>query len=106
MMIELAKKRFINVDFKIIDILKDELIEADYYVCSGAMNLLQKEEIFIFIEKCFIFSKKGFAFNFLKNDPLTNVNIKDIIEHSKKLTKKVTIKEDYLQNDISIYLEK
>lgn len=105
-MIELAKKRFINVDFKIIDILKDELIEADYYVCSGAMNLLQKEEIFIFIEKCFIFSKKGFAFNFLKNDPLTNVNIKDIIEHSKKLTKKVTIKEDYLQNDISIYLEK
>jgi SAM-dependent methyltransferase len=106
MMIELAQKRFVNINFKVVDILKNELVNSDYYICSGAMNLLSKDEIFIFIKKCFISSNKGFAFNFLKNDPLTKVKIEEIINYSKTLSKKVTIKDDYLQNDVSIYLEK
>lgn len=105
-MITLASKRFLNTSFYIKDIIKDELIFADYYICSGAMNILKKDEIFIFIKKCFEASNIGFVFNFLKNDPLTNVNFLDILHYSKSLSKRVEIKEDYLENDISIFIKK
>ena len=68
--------------------------------------LLKKDEIFIFIKKCFEASNIGFVFNFLKNDPLTNVNFLDILHYSKSLSKRVEIKEDYLENDISIFIKK
>ena len=64
-MITLASKRFLDTNFYIKDIIKDELIFADYYICSGAMNILKKDEIFIFIKKCFEASNIGFVFNFL-----------------------------------------
>ena len=105
-MITLASKRFLNTSFYIKDIIKDELVFADYYICSGAMNILKKDEIFIFIKKCFEASNIGFVFNFLKNDPLTNVNFLDILHYSKSLSKRVEIKEDYLENDISIFIKK
>lgn len=105
-MITLASKRFLDTNFYIKDIIKDELIFADYYICSGAMNILKKDEIFIFIKKCFEASNIGFVFNFLKNDPLTNVNFLDILHYSKSLSKRVEIKEDYLENDISIFIKK
>lgn len=106
MMINLASKRFPNIKFEIKNIILDELTESDYYICSGAMNILTKEEIFIFIKKCFDSSKKAFIFNFLKNDPLTNVKIEEIINFSRNLSKKIKIKEHYLENDVSIFLEK
>ena len=105
-MITLASKRFLDTNFYIKDIIKDELIFADYYICSGAMNILKKDEIFIFIKKCFEASNIGFVFNFLKNDPLTNVNFLDILHYSKSLSKRVEIQEDYLENDISIFIKK
>ena len=105
-MITLASKRFLNTSFYIKDIIKDELVFADYYICSGAMNILKKDEIFIFIKKCFEASNIGFVFNFLKNDPLTNVNFLDILHYSKSLSKRVEIQEDYLENDISIFIKK
>lgn len=106
MMINLAFKRFPNIKFEIKNVILDELIKTDYYVCSGAMNILTKEEIFIFIKKCFDASNKAFIFNFLKNDPLTNIKIEDIIDFSRNLSKKIKIKEHYLENDVSIFLEK
>lgn len=105
-MITLASKRFLNTSFYIKNIIEDELLFADYYICSGAMNILKKDEIFIFIKKCFEASKIGFVFNFLKNDSLTNVNFLDILNYSKSLSKKIEIKENYLENDISIFIKK
>ena len=67
---------------------------------------VNKEEVFLFIKKCFAASKKAFIFNFLKNDPLTTININEIILYCKELTNKIIIKENYLENDITIYLEK
>lgn len=101
-----ASKRFLNTQFIIQDILKDELLDADYYICSGAMNILNKEEVFVFIEKCFAASNKAFIFNFLKNDSLTKIKQSDIIEFCLKLSKSITIEETYLNNDFSIYLKK
>ena len=102
--ITLASKRFLNTSFYIKDIIKDELIFADYYICSGAMNILEKEEVFIFIEKCFESSKVAFISNFLINDPLTKVKIKDILLYCKNLSQNIQIKENYLDNDISILI--
>jgi SAM-dependent methyltransferase len=105
-MITLASKRFIDTEFYVKNILKDKLPLADYYICSGAMNILEKEEVFIFIEKCFESSKVAFIFNFLINDPLTKVNIKDIFLYCKNLSQNIQIKENYLDNDISILIKK
>lgn len=105
-MINLASKRFINLDFYVKNILEDNLFQTDYYICSGAMNILEKEEIFIFIQKCFKASRTAFIFNFLVNDPLTKVKIEDILEFCKQLTSNIEIKENYLDNDITILLKK
>lgn len=105
-MISLASKRFLNTSFKKQNILKDNLDFADYYICSGAMNILDENEVFIFIEKCFYFSIKAFVFNFLKNDNLTKIDKTKVINHCLKLSNKLEIKEDYLSNDFSIYLQK
>ena len=67
-MITLASKRFLNTSFYIKNIIEDELLFADYYICSGAMNILKKDEIFIFIKKCFEASKVGNEIKYLKND--------------------------------------
>jgi SAM-dependent methyltransferase len=105
-MINLASKRFLNTEFKKQDILGEELDFADYYICSGAMNILEEDEVFIFINKCFNNSKKAFVFNFLKNDSLTKVSKTQVVNHCLKLSSKIKIKEDYLSNDFSIYLKK
>lgn len=105
-MINLASKRFPTQNFKVQNILLDNLSKADYYICSGAMNILLEEEVYIFIKRCFEASQKAFIFNFLKNDPLTNIKSKNIIAFCKTLSKKIEIKEHYLENDFSIYMEK
>ena len=105
-MINLASKRFLNTSFEKQDILKDKLNLADYYICSGAMNILEKKEVFVFIEKCFLASKKAFIFNFLKNDSLTKVSKSQVINYCSILSPNMEIKEDYLSNDFSIYLKK
>ncbi|QKF76189.1 class I SAM-dependent methyltransferase [Arcobacter defluvii] len=105
-MINIASKRFENIIFKKQNILIDNLKISDYYVCSGAMNILDKEEVFLFIKKCFEASNKAYAFNFLKNDSLTTIQINEILSFCKTLTNNIEIKEYYLENDISILLKK
>ena len=46
-MISIASKLFPNINFKIKNVLLDKLYVSDYYICSGAMNILNKESILI-----------------------------------------------------------
>ena len=105
-MINLASKRFLETKLFVKNILEDEIPMADFYICSGAMNILKKEEVFVFIEKCFKNSNTAFIFNFLKNDPLTKIKVDDIINFCKSLSNAIKIKGYYLDNDISIFLKK
>lgn len=105
-MIIIARKRFENIDFFILDILKNELYPADYYVCSGAMNILRKQDVWNFIRKCFEISKKGFIFNLLKKDSFNNLNIDDVVNFCHTLSNVVKIKDNYLDNDITIFIDK
>lgn len=104
-MITISKKRFFDVEFKRKDILKDELIEADYYVCSGAMNTLSSFDALVFIKRCFEHSKKGFAFNLLKDKTYNSLKIDDVVEYCSRFCDSVTVKDGYLDNDISFFLK-
>ena len=105
-MVEVASK---NTSQKIIkaDICKDKLVEADYYICSGAMNILDKFETHLFIQNCYNSSKYGFVFNILHGDKesktynyVTTEQIKTIAKYLKIKTVKINV--GYLKNDITI----
>lgn len=104
-MIDLSKQRFPNEKFLVKDVLKDSLPKADYYVCSGAMNILRKKQMFRFIENCLKASNKGFVFNFLKADTLNNVSCEAILNFCNSLGKDAFVKDYYLDNDITIFLK-
>jgi len=105
-MINAASKRFLNTKFVLKNILEDKLPSADYYICSGAMNTLNEDEVLTFIKRSYKASKKGFIFNFLKDDPLSDISINTVLKFCKSICSQIKIKDDYLENDISIYLKK
>lgn len=104
-MVTLSKERFPSEKFMVRDIVKDKLPKADYYICSGAMNILRKKQMFRFIENCLASSNKGFVFNFLKADSLNNVSCEAIIDFCEGLGKEIHIKDYYLDNDITVFLK-
>ncbi len=105
-MIKICKNRFKRDIFLVKDILKHKLITKDYYICSGALNLLEFDEFKLFIKNCFQHSQKAFIFNFLIKKSFTNINPDKIISFCKTLTDKISIKCNYLENDCTIKLEK
>ncbi|MCD6433440.1 MAG: class I SAM-dependent methyltransferase [Sulfurimonas sp.] len=91
----------------IADICKDELPQADYYICSGAMNVLENFETHQFIRNCFMSCEKGFIFNILhgQRDSETYNYISTC--QLKKIAKnlgitKVEFKDGYLEDDITV----
>jgi len=105
-MIGISKKRYPRAHFEIQNVLSDPLFKADYYVCSGAMNILEKNEFYSFIENCYQSCTKGFAFNFLKKDRYTDITKEEIVSFCKNLTPNIQTKDNYLDNDYSIFLQK
>lgn len=90
------------------DVLKDELPKADYYVCSGAMNILTPFETHLFIKKCLDASNKAFVFNLLKGRDKSMVYNYFLPSTIKKIAKKyackVEIIEGYMARDFTVKL--
>nr|WP_321267018.1 class I SAM-dependent methyltransferase [uncultured Sulfurimonas sp.] len=91
----------------IADICKDKIPNASYYICSGAMNVLQDFETYLFMKNCFEASELGFIFNILhgtKNTQTYNYLTKTKIEQiaSDIGVKNIKIKDNYLKNDITV----
>lgn len=89
------------------DITKDTLPLAEYYICSGSMNILSKFETHLFIQNCFKSSHNAFIFNILHGDKQSDiynyVSTKDIYDIAKSLkVKNILIKDDYMSNDITV----
>lgn len=108
-MIKIAKKRYPRTNFKVQNVLTDSLLQSDYYICSGAMNILEKDEFFAFLTLCYKNSIKGFIFNFLKKESYTAIRKEEILEFCVKLSSDVNnirIRDDYLDNDCTIFLQK
>lgn len=105
-MINISKKRFPNQKFYKKNILFDPLFEADYYICSGALNILLYSQVELFIKRCFKYSNKAFVFNYLKHLTFTNISQDDIINICEQYTKNISIKENYLENDFTVIMYK
>jgi len=91
----------------IAEICKDEIPKADYYVCSGALNVLTKFETHQFIHNCYKSSKHGFIFNILygeKESETYNYLTRDEIESIAKELKvnETLFKDGYLKGDMTI----
>ena len=91
----------------IADICKDKLPSADYYVCSGAMNVLNVFETHLFMRNCFESSKRGFIFNILHGEKesetynyFTKKQIKQIA--TRLGVKSMKTEENYLEDDITV----
>lgn len=108
--IEISKQRLPNITFTCRDILRDELIYADWYVASGSLNILNSFDTWMFLEKMLFYSKKGVVFNVLEGDKRSeNFNYQkkeDIIKFVKTKGYKIKIVEAYLPNDISVEIRK
>ncbi|WP_345993043.1 class I SAM-dependent methyltransferase [Sulfurimonas sp. HSL-1716] len=93
-----------------LDACTDELPHADYYLCSGAMNILQKFETYQFIRNCYGASEKGFLFNILEGEDESLVynyfKEKEIRELARQLGAKIEIRKGYLQKDMSVGMYK
>jgi len=105
-MYEIASSRT-GCEIIIADICKDKLPNADFYVCSGAMNVLNSFETHLFIRNCFMASRRGFIFNVLHGDKESEtynyLTISEIQKIGSDLdVNVVTLKDNYLQNDITV----
>ncbi|MEA3352764.1 MAG: class I SAM-dependent methyltransferase [Campylobacterota bacterium] len=105
-MIKISKNRFPALDFYQKNILYEDCPNADYYISSGAMNIMKIDQIEIFITKCFENSNKGFVFNFLKNITFNDVKQDEVIDICSSKTNNLKIKENYLDNDFTIFMVK
>lgn len=108
--IDISKQRIPNASFTCRDILRDELVYADWYVASGSLNILSSFETWLFLEKILFYSKKGVVFNILEGDKKSkNFNYqkkKDIIKFAKQKNYKIRVVQEYLPNDISVEIRK
>jgi SAM-dependent methyltransferase len=96
-----------NSKILLADITKDKLPTMDYYICSGALNILTLFETHQFIVNCYKASKKGFIFNTLygdkKSETYNYLNKEKIKNIAKDLdVKKIIYKKAYLDNDITV----
>jgi len=108
-MVKIAKEKT-GCEIVECDICRDLLPGADYYICSGAMNILSRFDTFLFIRNCYEASKKGFVFNLLmgEDDSLVYNHFfpAELQSFFDELGAKVTIKKGYLQDDFTAFLEK
>lgn len=98
-----------NQKILLADITKNTIPISDYYICSGAMNILQKFETLLFIKNCFHASRYGFIFNILYGDKQSDIynyiSRKKIQEIASNLdVARVEIVDDYMPNDITVGL--
>ncbi len=103
-MVETARTRT-GCEILILDVLTDPLPKADYYLCSGAMNTLTREESDQFIRNCYKACETGFVFNLLKGwntSPIYNFYLpREIKRLGHELNADYQIEEGYLAGDFT-----
>ena len=93
-----------------LDVLTSVLPEADYYLCSGALNILEPFETLLFIKQMLRYAKKGLIFNILKgeNQSLTYNKFmpKDMQKKLSFFDGDIEIIEAYLDDDFTVFMKK
>jgi len=108
-MVEIAREKT-GCEIIECDICRDTLPQADYYICSGAMNILSRFDTYLFIRNCYEACTKGFAFNLLmgEDDSLVYNHFypNELQELFDELGARVSIKKGYLKHDFTAFLKK
>jgi len=108
MVVEACKR--VDCEIRVADVLSDALPQADYYICSGAMNILTRDETYTFIRRCLDASAKGFVFNMLEGKDESMVynyfRPKEIEMFAKELGVSYKMKKGYLPRDFTVLLAK
>lgn len=91
----------------LLDITKEQIPNADYYICSGALNILTSFETQLFIQNCYNSSKYGFIFNVLHGESESQTYNYLSTKSINALAKSLGVKQwrhidSYLQNDITL----
>jgi len=108
-MVEIAKER---TGEKILqcDICRDILPQAEYYLCSGAMNILSRFDTYLFIRNCYEACTKGFVFNLLmgEDDSLVYNHFfpEELQNLFDKLGAEVSVSRGYLAHDFTVFMKK
>lgn len=89
------------------DITKNTLPLVNYYICSGALNILTPFETQLFIRNCYQTSTKGFIFNALygnkKSEVYNYIDMRTIQSLAKSLhVKSIRFIEGYIEHDITV----
>lgn len=107
--VEMAQKRlarFSNCTLTCKDILKDSLPYADWYVSSGALNILSDFNTWLFIENMLLHARKGVIFNMLQGEEDNGVfNYKEkeeVIAFLEEKGLEYELVEGYLERDMSV----
>lgn len=113
--INLAKEKFHDEDFRLLNILTDPVEPFDYVVASGIFNRkIDKwhEHTMEVVEKMFEICTIGIGVNFLsqfadrQHDNAHYVNPVKAFEHALKLSTKAAIRHDYKVNDFTVMIYK
>ena len=109
-MLDIASKKT-QEEILCLDICTETLPVRDYYVCSGALNILHPFETHLFLQNCYAASRYALVFNCLYADKesktynyLQKETIEAIALHLN--VKKIVYRENYLENDITIMFMK
>lgn len=116
-MIETARKKYPQAEFKTINLLADELPvkEHDYGIICGVFNLLDKSDSADFtkmmLSKVWKYCRKGMAFNFISSyvnymdDKMSYHSPIDILQFViENLSSKAEIHHHYYKCDTAVYV--
>jgi SAM-dependent methyltransferase len=100
-----------DVNFYQGNFMSDQLPLLDYYLVSGALNYKNSNPLYIFqaIQHLYNCSRLGIGFNLLSSAPsyqkiAVAYHPQMIFEFCKMLSPKSVLKNDYLENDYTIFM--
>lgn len=117
-LLEEGKRRYPDLDLRCIDIIEDSFDEKFDLVCeSGIFNFkLQNENQLDYIEtminKMYLLSNHGISVDFMstfvdfQHDGAFHMNELDVIRIAKKFSKRVVLRNDYLDFEYAVYILK
>lgn len=109
-MILLAKQRHPSYQFETNDIDSIQMCSYDYVLASGLFSFVDFQQIKTLIRSLFSYTKNGLAFNCLsslapsKEQGLSYQTPTEIYEFCKTITQNVTLRQEYLPHDFTIYM--
>lgn len=112
-MIKIAEEKYPTGNFIAADFGEFTGQNFDYIFSSGALSFKitdYKKIYFDYIKKMFSLANKGVAFNMLNaifhidNETYAAYSIKEVADYCATVTDKIVVRQDYLDQDFTVYL--